>query len=598
MELKNKEYDFCGWATRNDLLCADGRTIRKDAFKHNDGQTVPLVWNHCHNDPFNVLGHAVLENRNEGVYTYCYFNNTAAGEDAKEIVKHGDVVALSIYANKLKQNGNDVIHGSIREVSLVLAGANPGAYIDAVLEHGEEIEDSAVMYVITDEPEVIVHDGISDKGDAVDENGVGATVEKKEEPKMAEEQNEKTIQEVFDGLSEEEKNVVYALIGAAVEEATGKESKEEDDEEDMKHNVFDNDARQGNYLSHSDMQLILSDAKRIGSLKEAVMKHKEDGVLAHTSVPSGIEDIDYATGTQTYGFNDPDMLFPEYRALSAQPEWIKRDTGWVAEIMQGVHHTPFSRIKSMFANLTEDDARAKGYLKGHLKKDQVFSLLKRTTDPQTIYKRQKLDRDDIIDITDFDVVAWIKSEMRGMLDEEIARAILIGDGRLGSSDDKISPDHIRPIATDNELFTISASLNADATADDLIDEAIRARKGFKGTGAPTFFTTEDWLTECLLLKDDIGHRLYKDAGEVATAIRAKKITTVEVMEGVEINGEDLVGILVNPADYNVGADKGGAVSLFDDFDIDYNQQKYLIETRCSGALIKPFSAIVITKKKS
>lgn len=593
MELKNKNYDFCGWATKNDLLCSDGRTIRKDAFKHDDGQVVPLVWNHCHNDPFNVLGHALLENRDEGVYTYCYFNDTAAGEDAKKIVKHGDVVALSIYANKLKQNGSDVIHGSIREVSLVLAGANPGAYIDAVLEHGEESEDSAIMYVIVDEPEDLAHDGVSDKGDAVDENGEGAKENEKEPKNMADEKNEKTVQDVFNELTEEQKNVVYALIGQAVEDAAGKKSKsdeEEDEGKEMKHNVFDNDARNGAFLSHSDMQLIMSDAKRLGSLKEAVEKHREDGVLAHTSVPSGIEDIDYATGNQTYGFNDPDMLFPEYRAMSATPEFIKRDTSWVTKVLNGAHHTPFSRIKSIFANLTEDEARARGYIKGKQKAYEVFSLLKRTTDPQTIYKKQKIDRDDMIDITDFDVVAWIKAEMRGMLDEEIARAALIGDGRLPSSDDHISEDHIRPIATDNDLFTIKKTIGLNDGAVDFIDAVIRARKDYKGSGNPTLFTTEEWLTEMLLVKDDIGHFMYKSEAELATTLRVKEIVTVEVMEST-----DYLGIIVNMNDYNFGADKGGSVSLFDDFDIDYNQQKYLIETRCSGALVKPFSAIVFTR---
>jgi len=593
------KYDFCGYATRNNILCADGRTIRKDAFIDNDGKTVPLVWQHIHDDPGNVLGHALLENREDGVYTYGSFNDTEAGRNAKELVEHGDVVALSIYANKLKHQGKDVIHGQIREVSLVLAGANPGAYIEALnIEHSEDQDPEEAIVYEDDEIFEIYH---------ADENGGGGNKqsESKAEPKgdqkMAD--KEKTVQDVFDELTEEQKTVVYALVGQAIEDAKGG-SDDDDEEDDVKHNVFENDNnRESNYLSHDDMKAIFSDAKRCGSLKEAVDNALEGGVLAHAIDTT---DMEVATGTQDYGFNDASMLFPEYRSLNNPPEWISRNMGWVQKVMGGVHHTPFSRIKSQFANITEDDARAKGYLKGHEKKTEVFSTLKRTTDPQTIYKLQKMDRDDIIDITDFDVVAWIKAEMRVMLDEEKARAILIGDGRLDDAEDKISEEHIRPIANDVPLFNIrhAVEVTADMTpsevAEAIMDESVRARKQYKGSGNPTFFTTEDVLTEMLLMKDGIGHKMYKSESEVATAMRVRDIVTVEPMEGHKIKVDnanyDLIGVIVNLADYNVGADRGGQTELFDDFDIDYNQYKYLIEGRMSGALIKPFSAITLYKK--
>ena len=424
-----RKFDFSGWATRNNLKCSDGRTIRKDAFKENDGQTVPLVWQHQHDDPMNVLGHALLENRNEGVYAYCTFNTTPAGKNAKLLVEHGDITALSIYANKLQQQNGNVLHGSIREVSLVLAGANPGATIDfPVLAHGdgeiEEIEDEATIY--TGEPIELCHE---DSGDDYpeDENvSENKKEEKKEMPK------EKTIKDVFDSMTEEQKQVVYFMVGQAIEDA-GKNNNEDEDD-DMKHNVFDNDIRGGvQPLTADDMQQIFADGKRLGSLREAVLQHMDDGVLVHAENADGTE--------QTYGIADIDYLFPEARNLNNPPEWIKRNQDWVAKVMNGVHHTPFSRIKSMFANITEDEARAKGYIKGHYKKNEVFTLLKRTTTPQTIYKKQKLDRDDVVDITDFDVVAWLRSEMRMMLDEEIARAILIGDGRASADEDKISEDH-------------------------------------------------------------------------------------------------------------------------------------------------------------
>lgn len=569
-----ERFDFSGWATRNNLKCSDGRTIRKDAFKDNNGQKVPLVWNHQHNEPFNILGHALLENREEGVYAYCTFNDTEAGQNAKQLVEHGDVSALSIYANQLKQHGGDVIHGSIREVSLVLAGANPGAFIDSIICHGEESEEEAIIY--TGEDISLSH---ADNEEIKEEKPMEDT--KKVENKT----DNKTVKDVFDTLTEEQKTVVYALIGQALESAGATDENDENDEEDnnMKHNVFDQDEMmQGNALSHSDMEEIFSDAKRTGSLKESFLAH--------------------AVGT--YGIDAIDTLFPEPKSMNTPPDFIKRDTNWVAGVINGVHHTPFSRIKSMFANITEDEARAKGYIKGKLKKEEVFTLLKRTTTPTTIYKKQKLDRDDIIDITDFDVVAWIKSEMRMMLDEEIARAILVGDGRLTSDDDHINETNIRPIWKDDDLYTIKTKITVGASATDddkakaVIKAAVKSRKNYKGSGNPVLYTTEDFLTNCLLLEDTQGYRLYKSEQDVATAMRVSRIVTVPVMENLtrtdsESKERTLVGIIVNLNDYNVGADKGGAVNMFDDFDIDYNQQKYLMETRCSGALIKPYSAIAL-----
>lgn len=599
-----KKFDFSGWATRNNLRCSDGRTILKNAFKENDGQTVPLVWNHQHNDPYNVLGHALLENRENGVYVYGTFNDTEAGRNAKKLVEHGDVSALSIYANQLKQQGGNVHHGAIREVSLVLAGANPGAFIDSVsLAHGDgEIpEDEAIIY--TGEGIMLRH------ADSDDEKKEDKPVDKTENKKVEDTEaadDEETVADVFDTLTDKQKTVVYALIGQALEENGG--AADDDDEEggkEMKHNVFDQDDRMsGNVLSHSDMEKIFSDAKRLGSLRESVMQNIEDGYIAHAIDTTGMTT---ATGEQTYGFNDPSMLFPDYKSLNTPPEWLSRDMNWVKKVISGVHHTPFSRIKSVYANITEDDARARGYIKGTQKREEVFTTLKRVTDPQTIYKKQKLDRDDIIDITDFDVVAWIRSEMRVMLDEEIARAILIGDGRAADSDDKIQEAHIRPIAKDVPLFNttvkVSAAANADGAtiAKNTINAAIRARKNYKGSGNPSFYTTEDVLTEMLLIEDGFGHKLYKTETELATALRVREIITVEPMEnqtitigsGLSAETLPLIGVIVNMADYNVGADKGGEINMFDDFDIDYNQQKYLIETRISGALIKPYSALTL-----
>jgi hypothetical protein len=577
------KYDFSGWATKNNIRCSDGRTILKDAFKQHDGQTVPLVWNHQHNESANVLGHAVLENRDEGVYAYCTFNDTEAGKNAKLLVEHGDVTALSIYANQLKQKGSNVMHGTIREVSLVLAGANPGAFIDSVIRHGEFCEDEAVIY--TGEELTLQHaDDPSDKADKKDKKGDDEV-----------DNNEKTIQDVFDTLNEEQKNVVYALIGQALEDKSMAQSaieenenniEEDGGEQEMKHNVFEGRETENNdVLSHDAIETILKDAKRYGSLKESFLAHADD-----------------------YGIKQIDWLFPDAKNVNMPPDFIKRDDSYVQKVMRGVHHVPFSRIKSMHADITADEARAKGYMKGKRKKEEVFTLLKRTTTPTTIYKKQKLDRDDVVDITDFDVVAWLKMEMRMMLDEEIARAILVGDGRLADSDDKINETCIRPISKDDDLYCVKApvSVAAAATEDDIakafIKTVIKSRKEYKGSGSPTLFTTEDVITNCLLLEDKNGRVIYDTVDKLATALRVKEIVAVEVMEGaktkVETVEKPLMAILVNLVDYYVGADKGGAVNMFDDFDIDYNQQKYLMETRCSGALVKPYSAVAVALDKA
>lgn len=580
-----EKYDFSGWCTRTNLKCSDGRTILKDAFKGNDGQKVPLVWNHQHNEPFNVLGHALLKNCEDGVYSYCKFNDTESGQAAKQLVEHGDVTALSIYANQLKQQGGNVLHGSIREVSLVLAGANPGAYIDSIISHGEESEEEAVIY--TGEDITLSHG--EDESNEEDNSLEHADEDKGEANKMAEEtkkpenqEGEETVQDVWDTLSEKQKTVVYAIIGQALEGDDGEDKNNQQGEDQMKQNVFDKDD-QNNSLSHDAMNTIIGDAKRYGSMKESFLAHAQE---------YGIENIDY--------------LFPEAKADSPVPGFIKRDTDWVAKVMAGVAHSPFSRIKSIFADITEEDARAKGYIKGNLKKDEVFSLLKRTTTPTTVYKKQKMDRDDVVDITDFDVVAFLKSEMRLMLDEEIARALLVGDGRLASSDDKINEQNIRPIWKDEDLFTIKQVVNVANNATDsdkakaFIRAAIKARKNYKGSGEPTLYTTEDVLTDCLLLEDTQGRVIYDSVEKLRNTLRVKEIVTVPVMEGLSrtsgSDNLDLMGIIVNLKDYKVGADKGGAVNMFDDFDIDYNQQKYLIETRCSGALIKPYSAIALECK--
>lgn len=580
MATKSENYDFSGWATRNDVRCSDGRIIRRDAFKHDDGVSVPLVWNHQHNELSNVLGHALLENRPEGVYAYGYLNDTESGEMAKVLVKHGDISALSIYANRLQQRGNEVIHGEIKEVSLVHAGANPGAFIDTMLIHGDDEDEEAIIY--SGMQLELCHADTKREDEK-------KPAEPETEPKEKKPETEETVGDVINSMSKEQQDVMYNLIGMALQEGGAADEDDDEDEEggntDMKHNVFDVDSYMGeDVLVHSDgtivsedeVREIFSDMKRYGNLKDSVIAH-------------GIDNVDY--------------LFPDATNFDRTPQFIQRDMGWVQKVMSGVHHTPFSRIKSTFADITEDDARAKGYFKGKLKKEEVFGLLKRTTTPTTIYKKQKMDRDDIIDITDFDVVTWLKAEMRMMLDEEIARAILIGDGRLASSDDKINEQNIRPILKDEELFTIQVPVNvaSSATDDDkasaFIRAAIKARKNYKGSGSPTLYTTEDVLTDCLLLTDTTGRDLYTDVAQLAKKLRVKEIVTCPVMEGAKgVAGGDLMGIIVNLADYNVGADKGGAVNMFDDFDIDYNQQKYLIETRCSGALTKPFSAMALELK--
>lgn len=655
----SKKFDCSGWATRADMLCSDGRTIRKNAFEECDGKTVPVVWNHEHNNPNAVLGHALLENRADGVYSYISFNNTDAGQNAKLLVQHGDVDRLSIYANKLKQRGGDVIHGIIREVSLVLAGANPGAVIDTVMAHGEDSEEEGVIYSgeFIENVEPLFH---ADKDENEDKAKDDATKKEKGEPEMADETNKKTgngeetIAEIFDTLSDKQKKVVYAMLGQALDESSDEQSKDdtktkdeakdekkdevkhskdaaaeepdddseetvadvfntltdkqkqvvyamigqaledagvdvEDDEENqeednkggnntMKHNVFDQETntQDQEVLSHSEMEEIFTEAKRNGSLADTVLQH-------------GITNIDY--------------MFPDAKTIDNVPGFIKREDDWVAGVMSAVHKTPFARIKSIFANITADEARARGYVKGNQKVDEVFSMLKRITTPTTIYKKQKLDRDDMIDITDFDVVAWLKTEMRMMLDEEIARAILVGDGRGQSHNDKINEQNIRPIWTDDDVYTVKAeipitkSTTADEKAKAFIKACIKSRKNYKGSGNPVMYMSEDMLTDCLLLEDVNGRVIYDTVEKLATTLRVSKIVTVPVMEDLKRVVTDtthfLGGIYVNLADYNVGADKGGAVSMFDDFDIDYNAQKYLIETRISGAMIKPYGAVAI-----
>ena len=652
--MPKKHYDFAGWATKNNIRCSDGRTIMHGAFSADNGKRVPLVWNHQHDNVRNVLGHADLEERPEGVYAYCSFNNTEHGQDAKDCVKHGDIVALSIYANQLKQNGANVIHGAIREVSLVLAGANRGAVIDSVLEHGELSDDSAEIRFIGYGDIELHHSDLDEQDDDYEDeelddyqeddeaeeneeddenlqhadNGEAKKEEKEDggetvadvmntltdkqrkavaiiiEQVIADskgdnsmshadgdaqndaENDDETVEDVYNTLNEKQKKVVNFLIGEALK------NKDSEGGSEMKHNVFEGSENVQNTISHAEIHEICRVGKQMGSLKAAVDQAYEEGVLEHAEGDYGINNIDY--------------LFPDAKAMTTEPELIKRDMGWVDDVFNGVHRTPFKRVKSVFADITEDEARAKGYIKGKFKKEEVFTLLKRTTDPQTIYKKQKLDKDDLEDLEDnFNVLPWIKNEMNMMFREEVARAILIGDGRPSSSDDKIQENHIRPIYNDEDLFTVKVpvEVKSGATEDDiaraLIKAMVKARKQYKGTGNPTFFTTEDYLTDCLLIENTLGERLYKSEAEVATAMRASKITTVEPMENktISITNEGrstsypLMGVLVNLTDYNVGAKNGGKTDFFEDFDIDFNQQKYLYEARMSGALKKPFSAI-------
>ena len=605
-----KGYDFAGWVTRNDVKCSDGRIIRHNAFKDQDGTKVPLVWMHQHGGIENVLGNVLLQNRPEGVYGYGSLNDSEAADMARIVLKHDDVTAMSIFANNLTRQGNNVIHGTIREVSLVLAGANPGATIDEVVIHEDGYDNDELIFFNAEDNTLRHSDDGSIEFEPLEDSIVHADDSKKEDD-MADEKksstdtksedsssDDKTLENIFNSMTEEQKTVVYALVGQALEQGGGSDNDDSDEEDNVKHNVFDNEYdadTQNDVLVHDAMNEIIAEAKNGYSMKKIfndyVADHVDDGAgdaIAHAA---------------TYGVDPVDYLFPDAKTITPTPEFIRRDTGWVSQLMNRVHHTPFSRIKSVFADITADEARARGYMKGKLKKEEVFTLLKRSTSPTTIYKKQKMDRDDVIDITDFDVIAWLKGEMRGMLDEEIARAILVGDGRMTDDDDHISEEHIRPIWKDAELYTIQAPIQLEGTEtpDDIaktfIRTAIKARKDYKGSGNPILFTTEDFLTDMLLLEDKIGHPLYDSVEKLATKLRVSQIVTVEVMEGltreVDTKTRTLRGIIVNPVDYNVGADKGGAINMFDDFDIDYNQQKYLIETRCSGALIKPFSAIVI-----
>ena len=561
--MKNK-YDFGGWATKYDLSCSDGRTILKGAFAHCDEKKVPLVWNHTYDSPENIIGHATLVHKDEGVYAYCEFNETPAAETAKNLVKHRDITSLSIYANKLKQSGNKVLHGDIKEVSLVLAGANPGASIQEVLIHGDDVDASeATIYNDSEELEMW----------HADEPEEGEDIQHADD-------NE-TVADIYNSMSEKQKMAVAAIIDQLADSEDEDNEGEENQnggETDMKHNVFDKNNNEE--LKHSiNFADTLKDAKRCGSFKEAFLSH-----------------------ANTYGIKDIESLFPEAKDIYSNPQFIKRDTTWVGPFMAAIHKSPFSKLKAMYADITADEARARGYIKGHLKKEEVFSLLKRTTEPTTIYKKQKLDRDDVIDITSFDVIAWIKAEMRMMLEEEIARAILVGDGRSAMEDDKIKESCIRPIYNDSDLFTIKYTMGNDPDkAMAFIKACIKSRVDYEGS-MPSLYTTEEMIADMLLLQDTTGRFIYESEAALAKTLRVKEIVPVPFIKGLVRDAQDsqthnVYGIIVNPSDYTVGADKGGQVSMFDDFDIDYNQQKYLIETRCSGSLMKPKTAIVIEEVK-
>lgn len=617
----NKGYDFCGYVTRNDLECSDGRVIRRDAFAHQDGEKVPLAWNHKHDTPDACLGYTILENRPDGVYGYSYLNDSEKANQVRELVRHGDIDSYSIFANRLKQVSNQVFGGDIKEVSLVWSGANPGAYIEDVsFAHGDDPNSVQEAIIYVGDTDMEFNDKSLRHSDmTVDEIVNSFSPEQVDLVMSLLDQQEQNIRNESDD-DEEYDDVDY-------DEEYDSDYDEDYDEEDyddeydeeyelehsglyddeyydyegdetMKNNIFDG-YDHGNVLTHSDFLAIKEDAARCGSFKEAYRSYIEDGnFMAHSAESDAAAGISRHVGTSEYGFNDPDMLFPDYKALDPTPMWIKRDTGWVAEFWGKIHRVPFARVKSLYADITEDAARAKGYIKGNLKKEEVFTTMKRVTDPTTVYKKQKLDKQDIDDITDFDVVAWIRAEMRVMLNEEIARAALIGDGRSAADPDKINPLNIRPIYLDDEFYTIRYDIvkgNPDETAKNIIRGAVKARKNYKGSGNTTWFTTEDFLTDCLLLEDNIGHRLYKTEAELCAAMRVSRIVTVEVMENLTNpnNGKLCAGIIVNPTDYTVGANKGGNIDMFDDFDIDYNQYKYLLETRCSGALQKYHSAIVL-----
>lgn len=578
------KYDFSGWATKNDLLCADGRTIRQNAFANDDGRVVPLVWNHDHKDPENVLGHALLKNDSEGVRVFGSFNESPRGRQAKTLIDHGDITALSIWANKLSQRGGDVIHGAIKEVSLVIAGANPGAYIDNIMAHGEESDDMAVIYT----GETLSHSA-GELDDSKQEEKKEVTEEMKKNPK----EKEETVQDVFNTLTEKQKKVVYAIIGAALSEEKDDEKITHSNEEEnviMHKNVFENnDEIMHDGLSQEEVSAIFNDVRRYGSLKDTCIQH-------------GIEELSYLAHAD-YGVENIGYLFPEAKTLNTTPDFIQRDQTWVSTFMNSVHRSPFSRIKSIHANITEDEARAKGYIKGNMKKEEVFLLLKRVTTPTTVYKKQKFDRDDVVDITDFDAVAWVKGEMRVMLNEEIARAALVGDGRGAADEDKISELNIRPIWTDEDLYTVKVPVEVKSGDDDntkavnFIKAVIKNRRKYKGSGNPMLFCTEAMLDDMLLITDTTGRDIYDSIEKLQKKLRVKEIIPVPVMENltrqVGSKTHTLAGIIVNLNDYKIGADKGGSVNMFDDFDIDFNQYKYLIETRCSGALTKPYGAMAV-----
>lgn len=593
---KKFDYDFSGYATKANTLCYDGLTIAPDAFKGDDGRKVPVVWNHDHSDPEHLLGHALLQNRKDGVYAYVKMNDSPSGQSALEAVRSGDIDAMSIFANGLKKAGNTVMHGVIRELSLVLAGCNPGALIDEIVEHSADYnaEEGDEAFIYTDGGLSLKHGLDPDDnplGEEDDEimHSEDEDKEKSKENPEDKETTEETVKEVFDSLTEKQKNVVYAIVGMVTDGKKGADNKETDndkEDETVKHNVFDNDKEQG-VLKHSmdEINKVVKTAKTCGTMKAAFAN-------------AGIEDSE--VNALCHGIDNIDWLFPEDRLLDTPPRIIDKPDDWVSVVMGGVKHIPFSRFKSLFADLTEDDARAKGYLKGNYKTEEVFGLLRRSTGPTTVYKKQELDRDDVIDITSFDVVAWLRNEMRYKLNRELALAYILGDGRMAASRDKIDENCIRPVFNDADLFTIKVQVKTTGmtTVEDkykaFIKQAIRARKDYRGSGTPTMFTTEDALTEMLLLEDGMGRPLYTDEAALARKLRVAKIVTIPEMEGRKgAKGGDLAAVIVNLADYTVGADKGGAVSMFDDFDIDFNAQKYLIETRCSGALTSPYSAMAI-----
>lgn len=585
----NFDYDCSGWATKANTKCYDGLTIAEDAFKGCSGQTVPMVYNHDHSSLDNVIGHALLENRKGGVYAYAKFNDTPTGQTAKKCVENGDLNAFSIWANGLQKAGQVVKHGVIRELSLVLAGCNPGALIQEVVKHSADNMDDegCEAFIFNDPGSLSLEHGMDPEGNPLEEAVLAHSDDNKEDGKMGEETNGKTLEEVYNSMTDEQKECCHALVGLALEEQDGDGGEDEEDESDMKHNVFDKDAGKQTVLKHSidDINSIIKGAKTSGTLKAA---------FDNAGVEQG--EIDELS----HGIDNIDWLFPEDHLLDTTPRIIDKPDDWVSVVMGGVKHIPFSRFKSMFADLTPEDARAKGYVKGNYKIEEVFGLLRRSTGPTTVYKKQKLDRDDVSDITSFDVVSWLRNEMRYKLNRELALAYILGDGRQAASEDKIDENCIRPIFNDADLFTIKvqvATTGLSKVEDKykaFIKQVIRSRKEYRGSGTPTMFTTEDALTEMLLLEDGMGRPLYVDEAALARKLRVSKIVTVSEMDGRKgAKGGDLAAVIVNLSDYTVGADKGGAVSMFDDFDIDYNAMKYLIETRCSGALTTPYSAMAI-----